>query len=50
MGRAAGLATVLVLTGITRAGDPAIARWNPDHVVSSLEEILDGAAASGRAG
>ncbi|MBI3454602.1 MAG: HAD-IIA family hydrolase [Candidatus Rokubacteria bacterium] len=41
MGRAAGLATILVLTGITPAGDPAIARWSPDHVIGSLEEFLE---------
>ena len=40
MGKAAGLATVLVLTGITAPGDPAIARWQPDHVLASLEEML----------
>jgi phosphoglycolate/pyridoxal phosphate phosphatase family enzyme len=40
MGKAAGLATILVLTGITRPGDPAIARWQPDHVLASLEELL----------
>jgi arabinose operon protein AraL len=40
MGKAAGLATILVLTGITRAGDPAIARWQPDHVLASLEDLL----------
>jgi phosphoglycolate/pyridoxal phosphate phosphatase family enzyme len=42
MGRSAGLATVLVLTGITRPGDPEIARWRPDHVVASLVELVDG--------
>jgi NagD protein len=47
MGRAAGLATILVLTGITRAGDPEIRRWRPDHVVGSLDELLDGVAAPG---
>jgi NagD protein len=41
MGRGAGLATILVLTGITRAGDPEIARWRPDHVIASLEALLD---------
>lgn len=41
MGRAAGLATILVLTGITPAGDPAIGRWSPDHVIGSLEEFLE---------
>ncbi len=40
MGKAAGLATVLVLTGITTVEDPEIARWRPDHVVASLEELL----------
>ncbi len=40
MGKAAGLATILVLTGITRPGNPAIARWQPDHVLASLEELL----------
>jgi NagD protein len=46
MGKAAGLATVLVLTGITRPGDPAIARWQPDHVLESLEELLTEACRS----
>jgi arabinose operon protein AraL len=50
MGRAAGLATILVLTGITRAEDPAIARWQPDHVVASLTALLDGVPASGERG
>jgi arabinose operon protein AraL len=45
MGRAAGLPTILVLTGITRPGDPQIARWRPDHVVGSLDELRDGVAA-----
>jgi HAD superfamily hydrolase (TIGR01450 family) len=49
MGRAAGLGTILVLSGVTRAGDPEIARWRPDHVVGSLGEILDRVAASGSA-
>jgi ribonucleotide monophosphatase NagD (HAD superfamily) len=43
MGRAAGLGTILVLTGITQAGDPEIARWRPDHVVGSLTQLLEGA-------
>jgi phosphoglycolate/pyridoxal phosphate phosphatase family enzyme len=43
MGRAAGLATVLVLTGVTGPGDPEIARWCPDHVLASLGELVDGA-------
>jgi phosphoglycolate/pyridoxal phosphate phosphatase family enzyme len=36
MGKAAGLATILVLTGITEPGNPAIGRWQPDHVLASL--------------
>jgi ribonucleotide monophosphatase NagD (HAD superfamily) len=47
MGRAAGLGTILVLSGVTRAADPAIARWRPDHVVASLGELLDGVSAPG---
>ena len=49
MGRAAGLGTILVLSGITRAADPEIARWRPDHVVASLGELLDGVSARRRA-
>jgi len=40
MGKAAGLATILVLTGVTRPGDPAVARWQPDHVLASLAELV----------
>jgi arabinose operon protein AraL len=40
MGKAAGLGTILVLTGVTPPGDPAIARWQPDHVIASLEDML----------
>jgi NagD protein len=47
MGQAAGLATILVLTGVTRAGDPAIARWKPDHVLASLADLLEGPTARG---
>jgi ribonucleotide monophosphatase NagD (HAD superfamily) len=47
MGRAAGLGTILVLSGITRAADPEIARWRPDHVVASLGALLDGVSAPG---
>ena len=51
MGQAAGLGTILVLTGVTRPGDPAIARWNPTHVLGSLAELVTEAATSGsRAG
>ena len=41
MGKRLGLATVLVLTGITRAGDPRIAELAPDLVLRSIEEILE---------
>jgi NagD protein len=41
MGKAAGLGTILVLTGITKPADPAIARWQPDHVLRSLEDLLE---------
>jgi arabinose operon protein AraL len=41
MGKAAGLGTILVLTGITREGDPGIARWQPDHVLRSLDDLLE---------
>jgi NagD protein len=40
MGKAAGLATILVLTGVTRADDPAIGEWRPDRVVVSLDDLL----------
>jgi NagD protein len=40
MGKALGLATVLVLTGITRAGDPRIAELRPDRVVPSIRALL----------
>ena len=40
MGKRLGLATVLVLSGITRAGDPRIAELAPDLVLSSLSDLL----------
>jgi ribonucleotide monophosphatase NagD (HAD superfamily) len=40
MGRRAGLHTILVLSGITRADDPRIAESAPDHVVPSIAELL----------
>jgi NagD protein len=46
MGKAAGLATILVLTGITPAGHPGIGRLQPDHVLDSLEDLLVPAAAA----
>ena len=40
MGRRLGLATVLVLSGITRAGDPRIAELAPDLVLPSVADLL----------
>jgi HAD superfamily hydrolase (TIGR01457 family) len=40
MGRRLGLATVLVLSGVTRADDPRIAAVAPDHVVRSIRDLV----------
>ena len=40
MGKALGLATVLVLTGVTRPGDGRIATLRPDLVVPSIRALL----------
>ena len=40
MGKRLGLATVLVLTGVTRAEDPRVAEIAPDLVLPSLREII----------
>ena len=40
MGKRAGLATVLVLSGITRADDPRIAELRPDLVLPSIRALL----------
>jgi HAD superfamily hydrolase (TIGR01450 family) len=40
MGRQRGLATVLVLSGITRPGDPRIAELAPDLVVPGIRALL----------
>jgi arabinose operon protein AraL len=40
MGKRLGLATVLVLTGITQAGDPRIAEAAPDLVVPSVRNLV----------
>ena len=42
MGRRAGLGTILVLSGVTRADDPRIADVAPDHVLPSIADVLDG--------
>jgi len=41
MGRRRGLATVLVLSGVTRADDPRIAEIRPDAVLPSVRELLE---------
>jgi HAD superfamily hydrolase (TIGR01450 family) len=40
MGRSRGLATVLVLTGVTRGDDPRIADMRPDLVLPSIRGLL----------
>jgi arabinose operon protein AraL len=40
MGKRHGLATVLVLSGITRPGDPRIAEIGPDAVLPSVRELI----------
>jgi NagD protein len=40
MGKRLGLATVLVLTGVTRDGDPRIAEIAPDLVLPSLRDLI----------
>ncbi|MBI4246232.1 MAG: HAD-IIA family hydrolase [Candidatus Rokubacteria bacterium] len=40
MGKSRGLATVLVLSGITRPDDPRIAEIKPDAVIGSVRELI----------
>lgn len=40
MGKALGLGTILVLSGVTPPGDPGIAGLRPDHVVASIRDLL----------
>ena len=40
MGKHLGLATVLVLSGVTRPGDPRIAELSPDLVLPSVHALL----------
>src|SRR5882762_2479070 len=40
MGKRLGLATVLVLSGVTREGDPRIAETAPDLVVASIRDLV----------
>ena len=39
-GKRLGLATVLVLTGVTRADDPRLAEIAPDLVLPSVRELI----------
>ena len=41
MGRRSGLHTILVLSGVTRADDPRIAEHPADHVLGSVEELME---------
>jgi phosphoglycolate/pyridoxal phosphate phosphatase family enzyme len=41
MGRRLGIATILVLSGITRPGDPRIAEAAPDHVIRSIADVIE---------
>ncbi len=41
MGKRSGLATILVLSGVTRPEDPRIAVEAPDHVIGSVDELLE---------
>lgn len=40
-GKLGGLKTLLVLTGVTRETDLEKAKVNPDHVISSLPDLLN---------
>jgi len=40
MGKRLGLRTILVLSGVTAAGDPRIEDVRPDHVLRSIRELL----------
>ena len=40
MGKALGLGTVLVLSGVTPPDDPRIKQLKPDHVLASIRELL----------
>jgi ribonucleotide monophosphatase NagD (HAD superfamily) len=41
MGRRLGIATILVLSGVTRPDDPRLAVTPSDHVLRSVEELMD---------
>ena len=40
MGKQLGLATILVLSGVTHSDDPRIAALAPDHVLRSVRELI----------
>jgi len=40
MGKRLGLATVLVLSGVTRADDPRVAEIAPDLVLPSIRDLI----------
>jgi arabinose operon protein AraL len=40
MGQRHGLTTVLVLSGVTRSGDPRIAEFAPDAVLASIRDLI----------
>jgi ribonucleotide monophosphatase NagD (HAD superfamily) len=40
MGKRHGLTTVLVLSGVTRPGDPRIAEFAPDAVLASIGDLI----------
>lgn len=48
MGKAQGLGTILVLTGVTRAGDRRIAEVAPDLVLRSIRDVVDDQAPGAR--
>jgi arabinose operon protein AraL len=41
MGKRLGLSTILVLSGVTRPGDPRIAALAPEHVLRSIGELIE---------
>jgi ribonucleotide monophosphatase NagD (HAD superfamily) len=41
MGRRLGIATILVLSGVTRPDDPRLAVTVADHVLRSVEELME---------
>ena len=41
MGKQLGLSTILVLSGVTPPGDARIAAIAPDHVIGSIEELIE---------